>query len=379
MAKAYKYPQTVAIITDDLLNATKVAKKIANIFSVEVFAWPEFKETQLRGFDFPIFDVDIGVGKNVARLKKIQEKNKNSANAIFSFDRRNHGVVAQANALGVAHDVKRPLNSEQLTNVLISLCNTKSVMKVIGDKENTPEKKSKDACLAISDLMDGFVLSVRKGGILPVEEMHESINHIIDAVGNLDIKRWFKAVRPHSSYTYRHVMIVSGYAAAFCNTYNLPYAEKERLILGALVHDIGKLKTPEKILDKPSKLTPEEYERVKRHPQDGAAILRKDSRISDEIVSIALNHHEYLDGSGYPNGLKADEISDIVRLMTVIDIFSALLETRSYKKSLTSHEAYATLVKMGDKLDQDIVRAFEPVALCQGTHRLVQRINGTAA
>lgn len=90
-------------------------------------------------------------------------------------------------------------------------------------------------------------------------------------------------------------------------------------------------------------------------------------------------NHEYLDGSGYPDGLTADAIPDIVRVMTVIDIFSALVEARSYKESMKPADAYKVLVEMGAKLDQDIVRAFEPIALDKESHRLVQRLNGNAA
>ena len=136
---------------------------------------------------------------------------------------------------------------------------------------------------------------------------------------------------------------------------------------------------PQKILDKPGKLDPDELKKMRRHPADGAVILAKDSRMSKELIAITRSHHEYLDGSGYPDGLTADEIPDIVRLITVIDIYSALLEARSYKSSMKPREAYDALVEMGGKLDQDIVRAFEPVAMDEETHVLIKRIAGSAA
>jgi HD-GYP domain-containing protein (c-di-GMP phosphodiesterase class II) len=80
------------------------------------------------------------------------------------------------------------------------------------------------------------------------------------------------------------------------------------------------------------------------------------------VLDIVLHHHEYLDGTGYPHRLRGSEISDVVRLMTVADVFGALLENRPYKKPLPSRAAYKILTEMGPKLDYDMVREFESVA-----------------
>ena len=151
------------------------------------------------------------------------------------------------------------------------------------------------------------------------------------------------------------------------------------MTLGALVHDIGKTKTPLKILDKPGKLSDAELRTMRRHPVEGYEILMKNPDLGDEVAMVARSHHEYMDGSGYPDGLRGNEIPDIVRVMTVIDIFSALIEARSYKRSLQPMDAYVLLQEMGDKLDQDVVRAFEPIALNQNTHDLVARLNESVA
>jgi len=130
---------------------------------------------------------------------------------------------------------------------------------------------------------------------------------------------------------------------------------------------------------KPGKLSDSELKTMRKHPLEGYGILVKNSDLAPEIAMIARSHHEYLDGSGYPDGLNANEIPDIVRVMTVIDIFSALIEARSYKRSLPPKQAYTILQEMGGKLDQDIVRAFEPIALDQNTHELITRLNKAVA
>ena len=379
MSEKYQFPQTVVIVTDDLSNATKAAKKMATIAAIELYNWETFSEADLEKFDIPVFDVDLRSGKNVARLKKIQKNNEKAEETVFSVDHRNHVVAAQANALGVNVDVKRPLNSRELTRVIIKLCtNQKNLETIKVDRKNIT-KKSADASVAVSDMMDGLMIAIRKGGTLPVEEMQQSSAQIIEAVAHADMDTWLKAVRSHSSYTYRHVMVVTGFAAAFASKYNLSKSEQERLTLGALIHDIGKVKVPQKILDKPGKLDSAELKKMQRHSIDGAIILSRDSRMSQELIMIARSHHEYLDGSGYPDGLIGEDIPDIVRLITVIDIFSALLEARSYKQSMKPQDAYNALLEMGDKIDQDIVRAFEPIALDEEAHLLVKAITGSAA
>jgi HD-GYP domain-containing protein (c-di-GMP phosphodiesterase class II) len=80
--------------------------------------------------------------------------------------------------------------------------------------------------------------------------------------------------------------------------------------------------------------------------------------LQPEMVDMVVHHHEYLDGSGYPHGLKGSEIADLVRIITIADVFGALIERRSYKPALSSQKAYDILLDMGPKLDKDLVREF---------------------
>jgi HD-GYP domain-containing protein (c-di-GMP phosphodiesterase class II) len=101
---------------------------------------------------------------------------------------------------------------------------------------------------------------------------------------------------------------------------------------------------------------------MRRHPQLGVDSIGTDSGLAPEMIDMVLHHHEYLDGSGYPHGLQASEISDLVRILTISDVFGALLERRSYKPPLSNEAAYQILLDMGPKLDKDLVRAFKATA-----------------
>ena len=117
------------------------------------------------------------------------------------------------------------------------------------------------------------------------------------------------------------------------------------------------------ILDKPGRLDPAEEETMRRHPVIGYELLRDIVGISPEILDGVRHHHEYLDGSGYPDGLKAPEISDLVRLLTISDIFAALIEARPYRPPMSRPDAYKILCGMDGKLENSLVKAFRNVAL----------------
>jgi HD-GYP domain-containing protein (c-di-GMP phosphodiesterase class II) len=101
---------------------------------------------------------------------------------------------------------------------------------------------------------------------------------------------------------------------------------------------------------------------IKQHPLFGSEALAAVPGVSAQMVDVVLHHHEYLDGSGYPHGLKGGEISDLLRILTIADIFGALIERRSYKPPLPGEVAYQTLLDMGPKLDRDLVREFHEIS-----------------
>jgi HD-GYP domain-containing protein (c-di-GMP phosphodiesterase class II) len=130
-----------------------------------------------------------------------------------------------------------------------------------------------------------------------------------------------------------------------------------------MFHDIGKAQIPPAILDKPGRLDDEERALIKTHPTAGYEFLRGHDGISPEILDAVRHHHEYLDGSGYPDALCAESIGDIVRILTISDIFAALIEHRHYKPTMPRAEAYDILRGMSGKLEKALVNSFKPVAL----------------
>lgn len=130
-----------------------------------------------------------------------------------------------------------------------------------------------------------------------------------------------------------------------------------------MFHDIGKAQIPLAVLDKPGRLDPRERAIVETHPTAGYDFLRDNEKISPEILDAVRHHHEYLDGSGYPDAISGEAINDIVRILTISDIFAALIEHRHYKPTMPRPEAYNILCGMTGKLEKALVIAFKQVAL----------------
>jgi putative nucleotidyltransferase with HDIG domain len=185
---------------------------------------------------------------------------------------------------------------------------------------------------------------------------------IIESLAGGDLSRWITAVRAHHDGTYQHCMLVTGVAIAFAQILRIPKADLERLAFAALIHDIGKANVPVSILDKPGPLTDSEMKIMHEHPVTGANLIASSPGVEKIVVDVVRHHHEYLDGTGYPDGLRGEQIPDLVRITTIADIFGALVEKRSYKAPMSGLAAYDILVKMGPKLDQPLVRVMRAIA-----------------
>jgi putative nucleotidyltransferase with HDIG domain len=170
-----------------------------------------------------------------------------------------------------------------------------------------------------------------------------------------DLARLLEA---RDAYTHGHSRRVARHALRIAQALHVPAAEAERIWTAATLHDVGKLYTPREILNKPGRLTDDEFAVIKRHPVDGAAMLA-DVEGSPEIVSIVRSHHERLDGRGYPDGLAGDAIPLGARIIAVADTFDALTSTRSYRPAASHKRALDVLRKeAGTQLDGAAVAAF---------------------
>ena len=164
-----------------------------------------------------------------------------------------------------------------------------------------------------------------------------------------------------SGQTGSHVLRVAEYTRILAEELGYPQESIDELRLAATMHDIGKLLVPTEILEKPGRLTDEEYAIIKRHTTDGGRLLENvDGEIMQLSRTIALDHHERWDGRGYARGLDGETISLEGRIVAVADVYDALTSRRSYKEAWDSHEAYDEIVRCaGTQFDPTVVEAFK--------------------
>jgi putative nucleotidyltransferase with HDIG domain len=215
---------------------------------------------------------------------------------------------------------------------------------------------------AIETGMLSFFQHLRSGGAIARAEQVEQHRRNMDAlIGLSPMSVWLDLFQNYHDGTAQHCSLVSGFTLAFARKLGFAERDVSRLFDAAFFHDVGKALIPLEILDKPDRLIGAEWTLMQSHAQRGYEILIRDDRTAG-VARIARDHHEYLDGTGYPNGLKSAEIDDPTRLLTICDIFAALVEKRAYKAPKAPDEAYSILMSLsGTKLDPDLLRVFESV------------------
>ena len=200
-----------------------------------------------------------------------------------------------------------------------------------------------------------FVRLAAINQVMALEEGHQAlIRDLFDVMGEM--------LGSRDPYSLEHSLRVAAISQGIGLLQGLSSEEMEVLGIGCLIHDIGKIAIPDNILLKPGRFNNIDRKIMSMHPTIGARYL--DSRYHDDrVIEIVLKHHERLDGSGYPKGLKGDDISTMVRIVSVADTYEALIAKRPYKSPLSSSQAMKILkeeVKEG-RLDADITAALEEV------------------
>jgi len=169
------------------------------------------------------------------------------------------------------------------------------------------------------------------------------------------------AIEAKDPYTRGHSERVNRYSMLIADALDMEHEEKNVLNWASILHDIGKIGIPESILNKPGKLTTDEYETIKAHPEKGHTILKPLEQISDSLPGI-LHHHERYDGNGYPAGLAGEEIPLNARIIAVADTFDAINSNRAYRAARPPNEAVEILERVaGSQLDSNLIEIFKQV------------------
>ncbi len=235
----------------------------------------------------------------------------------------------------------------------------------------TAKKVYKDA----KNIVERAMQDVRMGRTINMDAVSKVVDGLADSVlRNVDALTSLSRLKSFDEYTFFHSVNTSVLALAMGRSLEMDRTTIHLLGVGTLLHDIGKTKVPLNILNKPARLDESEFEIMKQHALRGAEILSRTTGLREEAVRPALEHHERVDGSGYPNGRKKDDLTQFGLISSVVDVYDAITSDRCYHKAMPPYKALQFLYTLGQKghLDPLMVQRFikcvgvYPVGSCVG-------------
>jgi len=307
--------------------------------------------------------------------------------AIFRLHKNNYNLLEYAGGMGIETNVLQTVNFSRESGLIKYVSMFDNFIDL--DSSGIPETGMKEAEFLLNlELKYCFPLVIKENliGIILVGEKinkkeysendlemfrllcHSAANALENARLYTELQQTYlstirvlvSTIEAKDPYTSGHTDRVANYSTALAKRMGMDRNKIETIQFGAALHDIGKLGVYENILNKSSALTEKEWVMVRSHPEIGANIL-KDMNFLKDASDLVRHHHERLDGSGYPDGLKGDEISPGSRIIAIADSFDAMTSNRPYRKPLSYSEAIEQLRMQDDKFDPEIVDIFSEI------------------
>lgn len=194
------------------------------------------------------------------------------------------------------------------------------------------------------------VNDAKMGRKVDYEASLETVDDIVDsAVRNPDTLVCLSKLSDYDEYTYAHCINVATIAVVFGEYLGLDRDDLIKLGAAGMMHDLGKTAVPSRIINKRARLTPQEFEEIKRHPEYGRRILEQSGNVPEEVLRAVLDHHEKFNGGGYPEGRTRQEIAPLSRIISLADVYDALTSDRSYKDAILPNKALAIMYGMREQ------------------------------
>lgn len=340
----------LSFVSDTTFDAERLRRQLAGILDVRFVNLASVRDS--KPDRFTVVSTNFGNASCLIDLKEWMKFKPKGGKVIFVTRAGSHAETTQAFALGATDVVTGPIDVKEL------LAKIWSDFAVLAGDSSELAALGHHGIAAAHDGLQAIFNAACLGEPLEPSKISSAAAAVVEEIESTGLTSWIETVRMHHSQTYQHCLLVTGVAAAFAQRIGLAIVDRQRLSFAAMLHDVGKALIPVAILEKPGPLDKDEMAVMKKHPEYGTAALQSATSLPPEMMDIVAHHHEFLDGSGYPHGLRASEIPDLVRILTISDVYGALIERRSYRPPLASQKAYDILTEMGPKLDQDLVRAF---------------------
>lgn len=336
--------QSIVIIDDEKIITQTLSTLIEMMLDIKVFSFNDVSDLLDSDFldrqplDLVISDFMMPKLNGIEVLKRIKDKQPNVVPILLTGYSDKENAIKSINEVGLYYYVEKPWDNQQLITIIRNGLDKKDLQDAVKKNLVVIEKRN-DEITRLYDLLK--------------RDFNNEMGNLVSVVVSLA-----NLIEAKDAYTDDHTRRVAALSVSMGKVMRISDEDLKNIEISAIIHDIGKVGTPEHILNKPSALTEDEFRAMKDHPVLGANILRPLS-VLEPCLDAVLHHHEKLDGSGYPHGLKADAISMSARIIAVADIFDALYSDRPYRKKLEMDQVFDILfgdVERG-KLDKTVFQA----------------------
>jgi HD-GYP domain-containing protein (c-di-GMP phosphodiesterase class II) len=278
---------------------------------------------------------------------------------IFTSSADDDDLRAAAKECGADAFLAKPYRRSALIRSI-----SQQVNKAVERKWETLPSLQRTALVGTMEVFNSISDVIEKGEPITYAKVTEACGPLVEAVGMREYKEILAGVRDHDNYSYAHSLGVATLLLLFGYTIGLKGAELPLLGTGGLLHDVGKMLIPYEVLNKPGSLTDEEFKVMKGHVPLTLQYLGRCPDLPRNVSLIAAHHHERLNGSGYPAGLKAGALNELARMAAIVDVFCALSERRVYRGPVDAEHALAIMTgEMGATLDQKLLILFREMLL----------------
>ena len=255
---------------------------------------------------------------------------------LISVDKLEMGMILEKDVIEENTGVILVAKDMGMTKTVIERLSKYGIDKVSIKEEEIPAGKYNDSLMDkymdVEKNLDLIFTEIKNGKRLESQRLVEEMKDFVEEIINeRDILTQMRLLKKRDDYTFNHSLGVSTLAASMGKWLNYSDEEIRELSIAGLFHDIGKLKIPDEIINKPGDLTEEEFEIVKKHSTYSGDILEETGEFNNDIILGVLQHHEKMDGTGYPDGIKGDKIHRYGRIIGICDIYHAITSRRVYR------------------------------------------------
>ncbi|MCW9047066.1 MAG: HD-GYP domain-containing protein [Gammaproteobacteria bacterium] len=201
-------------------------------------------------------------------------------------------------------------------------------------------KSSREHHSVLSNVAENIMIDISNNKKLDLPSLKKAITPMVNSViRNPDAFSWLTRMKHKDNYTYNHAVSTAVWAVAFGRHLGMPKKDLQSLAIGALLFDIGKMRLPDKLINNPNRFNQYEFKLVKTHVEHSIEIVSTINGISDDVIDMVKTHHERHNGSGYPNGLKENEISIFGKIAGIVDCYDAIISERPFASAMSPHDA----------------------------------------